>query len=379
MAVDVTISSIGSGYNRASINTNFTAIQTALENALSRDGTSPNNMTADLDLDSNDILNLNDLYATRIFIDGDEITTSSLSKGYAGWSPSFAIASDGDRRVLQLTSWIGGEGDVPTAHINEYVGASAFVTLIADGVDIRGPQGATGPGTGDLVAAQNLADVADVATAFGNIKQAASTTSSGVLEIATSAEAIAQTDGERAITPLLMSSFVPIGVVFDYAGASAPTGWLFPYGQAISRTTYSALFAIISTTYGVGDGTTTFNLPDLRGRVVAGQDDMGGTSSNRLTAVTGSVDGDTLGAVGGTETHTLTEAQMPSHYHTSTAAGRPRFGANAGSVGSSFYGSGGDGSTGSTSTMVTDSKGSSSAHNNVQPTIILNKIMFVGV
>ena len=71
---------------------------------------------------------------------------------------------------------------------------------------------------------------------------------------------------------------LPTGTVVPYAGASEPSGYLFCYGQQISRTTYSDLFSAVGTTYGVGDGATTFNLPDLRGRVVAGQDDMGGSS-----------------------------------------------------------------------------------------------------
>jgi microcystin-dependent protein len=90
------------------------------------------------------------------------------------------------------------------------------------------------------------------------------------------------------------------GVVEAFAGATAPAGSLLCFGQAISRTAYAGLFAALSTTHGVGDGSTTFNLPDLRGRVVAGQDDMGGTSANRLT--TAVLNGDTLGAAGGSET-----------------------------------------------------------------------------
>ena len=70
---------------------------------------------------------------------------------------------------------------------------------------------------------------------------------------------------------------VPAGVVSPYAGTSAPSGYLLCYGQEVSRSTYSALFSAISTTYGSGDGSSTFNLPDLRGRAVAGQDDMGGS------------------------------------------------------------------------------------------------------
>ena len=95
---------------------------------------------------------------------------------------------------------------------------------------------------------------------------------------------------------------VPAGALNAYAGATAPTGWLLCYGQSILRATYATLFTAIGTTYGTASG-TTFNLPDMRGRVVAGQDDMGGTSANRLTTP---INGDTLGAVGGLQTHTHT-------------------------------------------------------------------------
>src|SRR5690606_30912733 len=119
--------------------------------------------------------------------------------------------------------------------------------------------------------------------------------------------------------------------------------FLMPYGQAVSRTTYSALFAKLGTTYGVGDGSTTFNLPDLRGRVAAGRDDMGGTSANRLTNQSGGLDGDTLGASGGSETHTLTEAELASHTHVLTTY--KRRGANGNT--SSYGYDGGDVSLGS--------------------------------
>ncbi|HEX5676413.1 MAG TPA: phage tail protein, partial [Alcanivorax sp.] len=94
-----------------------------------------------------------------------------------------------------------------------------------------------------------------------------------------------------------------------------PNGWLFCDGRAVSRTTYAALFTAIGTKYGAGDGSTTFNLPDLRGRVPAGRDNMGGTAANRLTTAGSGVDGVALGAAGGSETHVLTGLQMPSHSH----------------------------------------------------------------
>ena len=175
------------------------------------------------------------------------------------------------------------------------------------------------------------------------------------------------------------NSFVPSGALMPFAGSSAPTGFLLCHGQAVSRTTYSDLFSAISTTYGAGDGSSTFNLPDLRGRVVAGQDDMGGASANRLTDQSGGLNGDTLGDTGGSETHTLTTAQLASHTHsfsdtdsiTAMTFLNDGLGVNRG-------GSGASSSSNSISVSIsgtTGSTGSGSAHNNVQPTIILNYII----
>jgi microcystin-dependent protein len=161
------------------------------------------------------------------------------------------------------------------------------------------------------------------------------------------------------------------GMVMPFAGSSAPSGWLLAYGQDVSRTTYSDLFSAIGTTYGSGDGSTTFTLPDLRGRTVAGQDDMGGTSADRLTDQTGGLNGDTLGATGGSETHTLTEAQLPAHSHSLGTNGRVQVGNDNGTAYSGKWVSG----SGSTITYSTEDTGSDTAHNNVQPTIILNYII----
>ena len=108
---------------------------------------------------------------------------------------------------------------------------------------------------------------------------------------------------------------MPAGSVIPYAGTSAPTGFLFCDGSSVSRSTYAALFAVIGTEYETPDDSSTFKLPDLRGRVVAGKDDMGGSSANRLTDQSGGLNGDTLGDTGGSETHTLTTAQLASHTH----------------------------------------------------------------
>jgi microcystin-dependent protein len=80
---------------------------------------------------------------------------------------------------------------------------------------------------------------------------------------------------------------IPSGMLAPFAGATAPTGWFLCYGQEVSRTDYANLFTAVGTVYGNGDGSTTFNLPDLRGRTIAGQDDMGGAAASRLTGDNG--------------------------------------------------------------------------------------------
>lgn len=77
------------------------------------------------------------------------------------------------------------------------------------------------------------------------------------------------------------ASGVKAGTVAYFAGASAPVGWIKANGAAVSRATYEALFIAIGTTYGVGDGSTTFNLPDLRGEFMRGLDDGRGVDSGR--------------------------------------------------------------------------------------------------
>lgn len=78
-----------------------------------------------------------------------------------------------------------------------------------------------------------------------------------------------------------MRQYAPPGTVAAFAGSNAPAGWLKCAGQAVSRATYGALFAYIGTTYGAGDGSTTFNVPDMRGEFVRGLDDGRGVDAGR--------------------------------------------------------------------------------------------------
>lgn len=282
-----------------------------------------------------------------------------------------------------------------------------------------GDKGDTGAGTGDLLAANNLNDVADKPTArtnlavFGignNLSEgtpstmranlglvigtnvqahsakldalAAQTWAADKLTYQTSSSAVSTTDLTAAARALLagasataiLALLIPPGFIADWAGTSAPTGWLLCYGQAISRTTYSALYAQIGTTHGVGDGSTTFNVPDYRGRVSAGKDDMGGSAASRLTnSGTGNpgIDGSTLGAAGGSDRHTLTSAQMPTHAHNERIY--------SGGAGSAFVPDGVAGRSSGDAGYTTENAGSSEAHPIVQPTIVMNKIIFAGV
>ena len=178
---------------------------------------------------------------------------------------------------------------------------------------------------------------------------------------------------------------VPLAAGLDYWAATTPnSAFAFPTGQQISRTTYAALFALIGTTYGVGDGLLTFNLPDKRGRVSMAVDPTGGL----VNSATMTPDGSTLGAKGGAQSSVLSTANLPAY----TPSGSITNGAISIShnaiTGTSSTGGGGfacGGNSGasisasqSTSTFSGTAQGGSNASfTNIQPTIACNYIMRV--
>ena len=169
---------------------------------------------------------------------------------------------------------------------------------------------------------------------------------------------------DSAATSVLM----PTGAIMPYAGATAPGGYLFCDGSEYSETgTYSNLFSVIQSTYNTGGETTShFRVPDLRGRVIAGQDDMGGSSADTLT----DTQADQLGGTLGNETHTLTTTELPAHTH----GGLTNIDPNGGDGGSASD-PGLDYVTSNGAGTVSGSTGGGGAHQNVQPTFILNYII----
>lgn len=173
----------------------------------------------------------------------------------------------------------------------------------------------------------------------------------------------------------LATTVDPSGTIKLYAGASAPSGYLICDGTAVSRTTYADLFVAIGTAFGVGNGTTTFNLPDFRRRVPVG---AGGTGTATV--------GNALGNSGGSETHTITEAQLPAHKHFAFANVISN-NATAAEVSNTTQGTRSidDGTSSSnyrikaTATAatvgLTSATGSGEAHNNMQPSLVVNYII----
>jgi microcystin-dependent protein len=229
---------------------------------------------------------------------------------------------------------------------------SATLTTLLLGTDVLIKRETAGVG-----AVRNTGDTAYADWKVANLTATAATVSGA-------AAVGSLTVGGASVTP-------PIGAIMDYAGASDPDAtWLLCDGRPLSRTgTYAALFAVISTTYGAGDGSTSFNLPDFRGRVAVGPDNMGQGDAARLAA------NDTRGAAGGAETVTLTTAQIPSHQHDPGAHYLTDSGGTSGGPHWAY----GTSSASGADIHIVDSPavGGGGSHTNMQPFLVAAKIIKV--
>lgn len=290
------------------------------------------------------------------------------------YSAVFTQGSGGNATVTSgATAWIYANGGGATAQVR---------AVPADLIDDGSPQlGGNLDVNGNSIVSTSNGDIAITPNGTGDV------IIDGIKHPQADGNAgeFLQTDGagQLSFADVAASAFSS-GMLMPYAGATAPTGWLLCYGQAISRTTYADLYSVVGTTYGPGDGSSTFNLPDLRGRVIAGKDDMGGSSANRLTSA---LNGDSLGATGGAETHTLSTSEIPSHQHYVANSTTINLDGGATLNGSQYlsrennsFGSGDEKyAFGGNSTVanvgLSSPTGGGSAHNNTQPTFILTYII----
>lgn len=328
-------------------------------------------------------------------------STLALTGNFAINTNKFTVAASSGNTVvagtLNVTGQITGNltGNVTGNASTATLAATATALATSRNFSIAGSTGLTASAVGfdgTAAVALSLAGTLDVdnggtgvtsltahGVVIGNGTSAVAVTSAG-----TAGQVLTSNGASSDPTFQTFVASVPVGGGFEWYSNTLPTPvsteeYVFQYGQAISRTTYSVLFAIIGTTFGNGDGSTTFNLPDQRGRAGVGRDDMGGVAANRITNAASGITGTTLGAAGGSQTHTLVTGEIPAHSHPlnvknglSGSTGDGPLGSLAsGSSSSTWGGSPPD----TTYTTTIANAGGGGAHNNVQPTIIINKVM----
>ena len=333
-------------------------------------------------------------------------------------SPSGGLCVSSNGVVYTVTSNITQQGQGGT-FVSSNIQAS---NIVVGDIIINGTTSSGNVGIGKAASLHAL-DINGNTAINGNIDVSGTVAATAFVSSGTVAATAFVSSGSTVIDTNnnLLNILNLIAIVIPYAGASAPTGWILCYGQGISRTIYAALFAVISTKYGTGDGSTTFNVPDMRGRLAAGLDNMGGVAASRITQFSAT----TLGATGGADAINLSAAQsgLPAHNHVITDPSHSHSAItiahshsvndpghnhnynadiNSGSLNVPFCGSAGqsayktyttqnagtgisinsstpgvtvNGATTGVSVNSTTAVGAASSHLNVQPTIMLNYII----
>ncbi len=289
-----------------------------------------------------------------------ELLSPSAAVDAAGNGTAFAIYTPTSNTTVSLNVNFSSSNTILwqnfTFAIIEQIGSSAFVNpWVLSGNDVYNMTGKVGIGTNSPTQALDVtgdARVTGTLTSGGNTYPTTTGANTNVLS----------TNGTGALS---WSAAPPIGSVISFAGSTAPVGYMLCNGASISRTTYASLFSIIGTTYGAGDGSTTFNLPDLRSRMVVGVGQGTGLASR------------TLAATGGEENHTLTINEMPSHKHNTTVNSASEvtvIGGYAASSQSMFFGTDRSSTTGSYNGAMSNTGGGAS-HNVMNPFLALNYII----
>ena len=221
------------------------------------------------------------------------------------WVATQAVSSDVQTVVGGTNVTVGGTASDPVVNVPDATTSVKGASGIADQATVN-----TATSTDQAVTPGTLA------TGIANYLPDASESVKGVVEIATSTEVAAGTDNGKAISPAGFKQSInnlgitnPAGSILMFGGTDAPTGFLLCDGSAVDRSTFADLFAVIGETFGAGDTSTTFNVPDLRGEFVRGWDAMGGSARG---VDSGRAFGSTQNSTNLAHSHNVTD---PGHAH----------------------------------------------------------------
>lgn len=348
---------------------------TLVEKCIVASGSSQNSTTG--------VATLGTLTRNISLTDGSDITGSAATITWPGNTLVYVAVSTTELENSAKTNQTNNFGsNVQTLTELDFTSGTAYIKTTDSGANLKFKDGSTAEQTLAVLAAaagtdhKVLASVTDTTAGYllGKIPSGSGVTMTqtggggnetlvpsinldtnpGLQLSANKLSVLVDPAGGLSLSSAGLASPLPTGATIIWLTATAPSGWLLCYGQAVSRATYSALFAVISTTYGVGNGTTTFNVPDFRSRVPLGYDLMGGGSAT--TRTTSPTAASLNESAAGEEKHTLLIGEIPAHTHTYT---------NYTSTNTDPGGSGG--TPKNASSTATGSAGGDGSHNNLQP------------